>query len=101
MIQIGDEAGLEGSSGTGAKQAGEMVGVFRMYNVGQDTRFVPGGDKETSYMYELGFPPQYHGACEPWATQIKDEVPELFEIVAKIILKKLVPAIEAKGELVK
>lgn len=53
-----------------------------MYNVAQDTRFCLGGDKETSYMYELGFAPQYHAACEPWATQIKEEAAELFEIIS-------------------
>ena len=34
----------------------KMDGVFKLYNVGQDTKFEPGGDKETSYMYELGRP---------------------------------------------
>ena len=87
--------------GRGRDNYGEIKGVMRMYNVGQDTKFELGGDKETSYMYELGFAPQYHNAVEPWATQIKQEVPELFELVAKLITKQLVPAVEAKGELVK
>ena len=30
--------------------------TWSRYNVGQDTKYCPGGDKETSYMYELGFP---------------------------------------------
>ena len=50
---------------------GEMVGVFRMYNVGQDTRFNPGGDKQTSYMYELGFDKKYHGQSEQWAETVR------------------------------
>jgi len=31
-----------------------MKGVFKMYNVGQETRYNPGGDKETSYMCAPG-----------------------------------------------
>ena len=50
----------------------QMEGILKMYNVGQDTKFELGGDKETSYMYELGFAPQYHGACDAWADEIKD-----------------------------
>ena len=83
------------------RATGEMAGVFRMYNIGQDTRFCPGGDKETSYMYELGLAAQYHGTCEPWATQIKENAAELFEEVSLLITQKFVPAVEAKGELVK
>ena len=41
------------------------------------------------------------GECEPWATQIKDEIAELFELVSHLIIKKLIPAVEKKGELVK
>jgi hypothetical protein len=50
--------------------------------------------------YEMGLPPKYHGACEAWATQIKEEVAELFEVISKVITAKFVPAVEAKGELV-
>ena len=35
------------------------------------------------------------------APQIKDNVPELFELVSNLIMQKWVPAIEAKGALVK
>ena len=77
-----------------------MDGVLRMYNIAQDTRFCLGGDKETSYMFELGYAPKYHDACEPWVEKIKDEAAELFEHVSKLIVSKLVPAIEAKGQLV-
>merc|ERR1712194_264280 len=80
---------------------GEMQGIMKLYNIGQDTKFELGGDKETSYMFELGFHPKYHGGCEPWATQVKDELPELFELISKLISANLVPAIERKGELVK
>ena len=66
---------------------GEMVGVFRMYNIGQDTRFCPGGDKETSYMYELGFDRRYHGQCEQWAETIKEEAAELFHIIGPLLGK--------------
>ena len=78
-----------------------MQGIMKMYNIGQDTKFELGGDKETSYMFELGFHPKYHGECEPWATQIKDEIAELFELVSHLIIEKLIPAVEKKGELVK
>jgi tetratricopeptide (TPR) repeat protein len=87
--------------GRGKGNYGEMQGIMKMYNIGQDTKFELGGDKETSYMYELGFHPMYHGDCDPWATQVKSECAELFEMVSTLILKKLVPAVEAKGELVK
>ena len=60
---------------------GEMDGVL-MYNIAQDTRFCLGGDKETSYMFELGYAPKYHDACEPWVEKIKDEAAELFEHVS-------------------
>lgn len=87
--------------GRGKGSYGEMQGIMKMYNIGQDTKFELGGDKETSYMFELGFHPKYHGECEPWATQIKDEIAELFELVSHLIIKKLIPAVEKKGELVK
>lgn len=80
---------------------GTMDGVMRMYNVGQDTKFELGGDKETSYMYELGFAPQYHGACDPWATQLKEKAADLFEAASLLVTQKFVPAVEKKGELVK
>ena len=46
------------ASHSGAKDgaSNHMDGVFKLYNVGQDTKFEPGGDKETSYMYEMGRP---------------------------------------------
>jgi len=84
-----------------AGAGGEMTGVIKLYNVAQDTRFQLGGDKETCYMYELGFPQQFHGATAPWAERIREEAAELFEIAAQLVIKRLVPAIEAKGELVK
>ena len=52
--------------GRGKDSYGTMEGILKMYNIGQDTKFELGGDKETSYMYELGMAPQYHGACDPW-----------------------------------
>lgn len=52
-----------------------MLGVFRMYNVGQDTRFCPGGDKETSYMYELGFDKSYYVSSEPWVETVENSNP--------------------------
>uniref|UniRef100_A0A7S2DKE3 Uncharacterized protein n=1 Tax=Haptolina brevifila TaxID=156173 RepID=A0A7S2DKE3_9EUKA len=89
-----------GKSKLGRSSHSEMQGVMKMYNVAQDTKFALGGDKETSYMYELGFATQFHGACEPWATQIKEEAAELFELISLLITGKLVPAVEKKGELV-
>jgi len=80
---------------------GEISGIIKMYNIGQDTKFELGGDKETSYMYELGLPPQYHSATEPWVAQIKSEAAEVFELASLLILDKFVPAVESKGELVK
>ena len=62
-----------------------MAGVFKLYNVGQDTRFCPGGDKETSYMYELGFPRDYYGPSAPWAEEVKAEAAELFHLVGALV----------------
>ncbi len=90
-----------GRSKLGRSTHAEMSGVMKLYNIGQDTRFQLGGDKETSYMYEVGYLPQYHAATEPWATQVKEEVSELFEIIATLIVKQFVPALEAKGKGVK
>ena len=52
-------------------------------------------------MYELGFAAQYHSSAEPWATQLKEKAGDLFELAAELITKSFVPAVEAKGELVK
>lgn len=87
--------------GRGRDSYGQMEGILKMYNVGQDTKFELGGDKETSYMYELGFASQYHSTAEVWATDIKEKAGELFETVSLLIGKSFVPAVESKGELVK
>ncbi|KAL1503912.1 hypothetical protein AB1Y20_000928 [Prymnesium parvum] len=63
----------------------ELVGVFRLYNVGQDTRFCPGGDKETSYMYELGFDRRYFTKSEQWIETIKEEAGELFHLLCPLL----------------
>jgi len=39
------------------------TGTFRVYNVGQDTQFCPGGDEGTSYMYETA---RAAAADGPW-----------------------------------
>ena len=62
-----------------------MDGVFKLYNVGQDTKYEPGGDKETSYMYELGFPQKWFGPSEPWAEAIKLAAAHLFELAAAVV----------------
>eukprot|EP00308_Calcidiscus_leptoporus_P010450 CAMPEP_0119359034 /NCGR_PEP_ID=MMETSP1334-20130426/7035_1 /TAXON_ID=127549 /ORGANISM="Calcidiscus leptoporus, Strain RCC1130" /LENGTH=76 /DNA_ID=CAMNT_0007373625 /DNA_START=172 /DNA_END=402 /DNA_ORIENTATION=- len=62
-----------------------MKGIFKMYNVGQDTKFEPGGDKETSWMYELGFPREYFGASAAWAEQVKTEASELYFKTAEVV----------------
>ena len=77
-----------GKAQCGGDGYGEMDGVLRMYNIAQDTRFCLGGDKETSYMFELGYAPKYHDACEPWVEKIKDEAAELFEHVVKAPLPR-------------
>lgn len=69
--------------------AGRMEGEFRLYNVGQDTKFEVDGDMHTSYLYSLGFPVQYHNddGCELWARQVKFEAAELFELVSRVVTK--------------
>ena len=44
-------------------------GIDACHLLSQDTKFNPGGDKETSWMYELGFPREYFRACAAWAEQ--------------------------------
>lgn len=78
----------ERAAGGGGGDSGashEMDGIFRLYNVGQDTKYNPGGDKETSYMYELGFPRQHFGPSEPWAEAIKLAAADLFDLVAAVV----------------
>ena len=69
--------------------AGRIKGEFRLYNVGQDTKFEVGGDLHTSYLYSLGFPTQYHNDDEIdlWAQQVKFEAAELFELVSGEVKK--------------
>ena len=74
-----------GTSTLQRKTDGKMEGIMRMYNIGQDTRYNPGGDKETSFMYELGFPRDHFGQSEPWAEQIKAEAAELFHMVGELL----------------
>ena len=71
--------------GRGSEGAGRIPGEFRMYNVGQDTKFEIDGDLHTSYLYSLGFPVQYQNDddCELWAQQIKYEAAMLFQPIAK------------------
>ena len=78
------------------KGKSEMDGVFRLYNVGQDTKFQLGGDKETSYMYELGFPQHYFGQCDLWAELIKAAAADLFDLVAAVV-EKWVAELTAKA----
>lgn len=72
-------------------EGGSFDGVIVVYNVGQDTRFELGGDKETSYMYELGFHADYHPEdVAPWARQIKEEAADLFPAVAEVVQRWIV-----------
>ena len=60
-----------------------MTGEFRLYNVGQDTKFKVGGDMETSYLYSLGYETTYHGDDLPiWAAHLKYEASELYDKVS-------------------
>ena len=90
------------ASSEAAGTSGEMYGVLKLYNVAQDTRFELGGDQETCYMYELGFPPQFHRAdVPPWAARVREEAAELFEMVATLVTSRFVPAVQSKGQLVR
>ena len=83
----GDTAGAAARGAAGGAGSAEraMSGVLRMYNIGQDTRYAPGGDKETSYMFELGFPQKYFGAAISWVEALKAEAVELFHAVSGIV----------------
>jgi len=76
---------------------GKMSGICRLYNIGQDTRFNPGGDKETCWMYELGFPQEFYGQSAPWAEQIKAEAADLFHAAAEV-LERWIKALTSKAE---
>jgi hypothetical protein len=84
--------------GRSREDPGAMKGIFYMYNVGNDTKYCPGGDKETSYMYELGFPPDHFGATAPWAEQIKVEAAELYDKMGEDVLPRFVRALTKKAE---
>ena len=73
--------------GRGSEPPGCIKGEFRLYNVGQDTKFQDGGDEATSYLFSLGFPLQYQKdeECELWARQIKFEAQELFDRVSEVV----------------
>ena len=88
----------DASSSRGRAEPAHMRGVFRMYNIGQDTRFKPGGDVETSYMYELGFPREHFGATEPWAEQIKTEAAELYFMMGEDVLPRFTAELVRKAE---
>ena len=82
-----------------------MKGEFRLYNVGQDTKFEVGGDPHTSYLYSLGFAAKFHKDedCELWARLLKYEASELFELVSALVgafVKDLIRKAEGRGELV-
>ena len=61
-----------------------------MYNIGQDTRFEPGGDDGLSYIYQLGYqtPPGWFDgrgatdAAPPWAARLMNEAHELFDLIS-------------------
>ncbi|EOD17156.1 hypothetical protein EMIHUDRAFT_244355 [Emiliania huxleyi CCMP1516] len=52
--------------------------------------------RETSYMYELGFPQRHFGATEPWAEAIKTEAAELFHAASGVV-GEWVEAFKAKA----
>ena len=53
----------------------DIRGVFRLYNVAQDTQFEPGGGDSTSFMYQLGHAPDVQSDL---LDQIKAVGEELF-----------------------
>merc|ERR1711920_482851 len=58
----------------------EMQGVFRLYNVGHDTKFQLGGDENTSYIYQLGWDQRMQGE---WVEDLRTEAAELFDKVSE------------------
>ena len=72
---------------------GEYQGVIRVYNVGQDTKFVLGGDTDTSYMYQLG-----HARDLPEETleSILEAGAELFESLCVVTIPKILTELESK-----
>ena len=94
-----------GEDGHATETARTMRGEFRLYNVGQDTKFEVGGDAHTSYLYSLGFPAKFHNdeQCELWARHLKYEASELFELVSALVgrfVADLVDKAEGRGQVV-
>lgn len=56
-----------------------LAGLIRVYNIGHDTKFMLGGDQNTSYMYMLGWDQRKKGQ---WVEDISTEAAELFDVVA-------------------
>eukprot|EP00906_Rhabdomonas_costata_P020682 RCo030108 len=89
--------GWKGTSRKGRPKdadSGVMEGMIRLYNVGQDTSYNPGGHPSVSYMYSLGFPasPSRAHAEEPWEAEIKESANDLFDIFAEkiaIVVKEM------------
>eukprot|EP00241_Pyramimonas_parkeae_P002333 CAMPEP_0114256904 /NCGR_PEP_ID=MMETSP0058-20121206/18429_1 /TAXON_ID=36894 /ORGANISM="Pyramimonas parkeae, CCMP726" /LENGTH=531 /DNA_ID=CAMNT_0001371557 /DNA_START=295 /DNA_END=1890 /DNA_ORIENTATION=- len=75
------------SSITSSTEWNRTMGVLRLYNIGQDTQYYPGGDPGSSYMYSLGFDQRASGI---WMEMIKDEAHELFHVASRHIADTIV-----------
>ena len=75
------------------RDSGEYQGVIRVYNVGQDTKFVLGGDTDTSYMYQLG---HARDLPEEILQSILEAGAELFESLCVVTIPKILTEFESK-----
>ncbi|KAK3235973.1 hypothetical protein CYMTET_53861 [Cymbomonas tetramitiformis] len=73
---------------TKSSQRSKLAGIFRLYNVSQETQYCPGGSQNSSYIYSIGYDPRN---TSNWAMAVKEEAQELFhavsEKVGKLILE--------------
>jgi len=63
-------------------------GAIRVYNIGQDTQYCPGGDPANSYLYATMFDPRAP-TKEPWVIEAMEHAHELFHTVCEVVGKVL------------
>lgn len=61
---------------------GQTKGVIRVYNIAHDTKFMLGGDENTSYIHQLGWDHRESGA---WIDRVRVDAAELFDLIANSV----------------
>ena len=70
----------------GGSRSEDVGGIFRLYNVGQDTKYQPGGDTNTSYMYQVGWGERLLlEAVDEALQEVKDAAHDLFDAASAVV----------------